>query len=121
MVIQIALLVASQPHPLVAVTLMIPPPAPGFLKLWLAGEIEYEQATPAPSCTTVKVWPAMVSVPVRGPSLMFSLTSNVILALPVALVAEVIMIQPSLLVAVQLQAGPAVTAVDPSPPAAVNG
>jgi len=29
-----------------------PPPAPGVLKLWLIGEIEYEQATAAPSCTT---------------------------------------------------------------------
>src|SRR5439155_25140761 len=74
-----------------------------------------------PSCTTVKVWPATVSVPVRGTSLMFSLTSKVIVALPVAPVSEVIMTQPSLLIGVQLQAGPAVTVVDASPPAAVNG
>src|SRR6266705_823615 len=121
MVIQLALLVASQPHPPVAVTLMVPPPGLGVLKLWLAGEIEYEQATPAPSCTTVKVWPAMVSVPVRGTSLMFSLTSNVIAALPVAPGWGVMMSQPALLIAVQLQAGPAVTVVDPPPPAAENG
>ena len=69
----------------------------------------------------MKNWPATVSVPVRGISLIFSLTSNVVVALPAALLAEVIMIQPSLLVAVQLQAAPAVTVTDPSPPAAVIG
>ena len=63
----------------------------------------------------------MVSVPLRGMSLMFSLTSNVIVALPVALLSELMTIQASLLTAVQLQAAPVVTDVEPAPPAAVTG
>ena len=63
----------------------------------------------------------MVKEPVRGSSLKFSLTSNEIDPLPVPIIPELIIIQESLLTAVQLQAGPAVTSTDPVPPAAVTG
>ena len=61
-VIQPSLLAPVQAHPACVVTLVDPVP-PAATTDWLAGEIEYVH--PAPACVTVKVWPPMLSVPVR--------------------------------------------------------
>ena len=63
MVIQEALLLAVQLQPLPAVTVTFPVP-PVAATDWLVGEIEYVQAV-WPAWETVKVCPAMVTVPVR--------------------------------------------------------
>ena len=62
MLIQVALLVAVQLQPVRVVTLTVPLPLLDE-NSWLVGEIEKVQGTPP--CVTVKVWPAIVSVPVR--------------------------------------------------------
>jgi hypothetical protein len=51
---------------------------------------------PVPVCVTVKVFPAMVNVPVRGAASLFGDTEKLALPLPVPL-PEVITIQSSLL------------------------
>src|SRR5438128_2417781 len=66
----------------------------------------------------VKVCPAIVTVPLRVLPVAFSLTSNVTRALPLPLLAEVRVIQPTSLVAVQLHPAGAVTLTLPSPPLA---
>ena len=68
---------------------------------------------------TVKVWPAMVTVPVRcGP--VFAATENCVAPAPLPLAPEVTVIQASLLVAVQAQPVWAVTVTEPPPPLAVK-
>jgi hypothetical protein len=60
--IQVALLVAAQLQPVKVVTLTVPLP-PLDVNDWLVGEIVKVQGTPL--WFTVKVCPAIVSVPVR--------------------------------------------------------
>jgi hypothetical protein len=62
MLIQVALLVAVQLQPVRVVTLTVPLP-PLDETDWLVGEIVKVQGMPP--CVTVKVWLAIVSVPVR--------------------------------------------------------
>jgi hypothetical protein len=70
-VIQPALLVAVQPQPVAAVTVIVPVPAAsdGFAEV---GAMVGEQG--APACVTVKVLPAIVRVPVRELVLGFAVT-----------------------------------------------
>lgn len=63
MVIHASLLVAVQAHPLAAVTVTVFVPA-AAVTFADAGAID--GAHGAPSCVTVNVEPAIVSVPVRG-------------------------------------------------------
>jgi hypothetical protein len=72
MVIQVALLVAVQLHPAVAVTVTLAVKAPAPMLKLLAESVEY--AHPAPACVTVKVCPAIVRVPVRAPPPGFAAT-----------------------------------------------
>jgi hypothetical protein len=58
----LALLAAVHEQPAAAAIVVVPDP-PDAATLPLTGEIEYEQ--PTPLCVTVKVWPAIDSVPVR--------------------------------------------------------
>lgn len=62
-VIHVALLVAVQPQPVPAVTLTVPVVAEDDVRLDDVGEIANVHG--APACVTVKVWPPIVSVPVR--------------------------------------------------------
>ena len=62
MLTQDTLLTAVQLQPARVVTLTEPLP-PLDENDWLGGDIEKVQGTPP--CVTVKVWPAIVSVPVR--------------------------------------------------------
>ena len=62
MLIQVALLLAVQLQTLKVVRLTVPLP-PADANDWLVGEIVKVQDMPP--CVTVKVWPAIVSVPVR--------------------------------------------------------
>ena len=71
MLIQVALLVAVQLQPVKVVTLTVPLP-PSDVNDWLGGEIEKVQGTPP--CVTVKVWPAIVIVPVRALVLVLATT-----------------------------------------------
>ena len=59
--IHAALLAAVYAQPVPAVTVLLPVPA-AAVNVWLVGEIEYAQA---PACVTLKVAPAIVSVPDR--------------------------------------------------------
>jgi hypothetical protein len=70
-VIQPTLLLAVQAHPPGAVTLTVPLPPLELYDLVVA-DSEYVQATP-PS-VTVKVWPAMVTVPVSALELLLAAT-----------------------------------------------
>jgi hypothetical protein len=58
----LALLVAVQPQPLLAVTVIVLVP-PADVKVEVVGEIEYVHGMPA--CEIVTVWPPMVTVAVR--------------------------------------------------------
>jgi hypothetical protein len=112
MVIQLALLVATQLHPAVAVTatVAVKPPAPMVL---LVGAIEYVH--PAVACVTVKVSPAMVRVPVRAIPLAFAATEYPTVPGPVPEAPEMILIQAALLVAPQGQPVVAFTLTEPVP------
>jgi hypothetical protein len=68
------------------------------------------------ACVTVKVWPAIVSVPVRAPPPLVP-TVKPTVPFPVPLPPDVIVIHDALLVAVQPHAVPVVTlTVGPAPP-----
>jgi hypothetical protein len=71
-----------------------------------------------PACEIVTVRPAIVIVPVRRDVLSVGSTLNDTGPLPVPLAPPVIVIQGTLLAAVQLQAAVVVTAEDPVPPVA---
>ena len=66
---------------------------------------------------TVKVWPPIVSVPVR-PAPLFALTENDIVLLPAPAAAEVIAIQFTFDAAVHAQPVLVAKATEPGPPAA---
>jgi hypothetical protein len=63
----------------------------------------------APACVTVKVLPAIVSVPVRGVVAVFAATSKVTVPLPVPVAPVARVIHPALLVAVHAQPVAALT------------
>ena len=63
MLIQVALLVTVQPQSLTLVVTLTVPLPPLEVNVWLGGEIVKLQGMPA--WFTMKVWPAIVSVPVR--------------------------------------------------------
>src|SRR4051812_22616893 len=69
----------------------------------------------APLCVRVKVWPAMVNVPVRGLSVLEE-TENPTVPLPLPPLPERIVIQFALLVAVHAQPALASTLTLPCPP-----
>jgi hypothetical protein len=114
-VIHAALLTVVQLHPVGAVTftLLDPPPAVTDCDV---GEIVSLQA--AAAWVTVKVLPAIVSVPDRELALLFSAVVNVAVPLPVPEAPEFNVIQPTLLVLVHAQPVAAVTVADPLPPPA---
>jgi hypothetical protein len=100
----------------VTVTLTVPPPAPTSQ---LGGVTEYEQATP-PAWVTVTVWPAMVSVPVRGLLAGFSAIAKVTVPGPLPLLPAVMVSHAAPLLAVQAQPLGAVTVTLPVPAAAAT-
>src|SRR5262245_15372523 len=113
MVIQAALLVAVQAQPVAAVILTEPDPLLA-VKLCDAGLMVNEQPL---ACVTVNVWPAMVIVPARcGP--VFATTENWTAPAPEPLAPAVMVIQLSLLTAVQAHPVAVVTLNDPDPPLA---
>src|SRR5205814_4556552 len=73
-----------------------------------------------PACVTVKVFPAIVSVPVRDVPAVFAATLNVTLPLPEPDAPVVTVIHVALLTAVHAQPVGAVTVVLPVPPAAAT-
>jgi hypothetical protein len=89
-------------------------PAAGEVRL--VGEIEYVHG--APVCVTPKVWPAIVTEPVRCEVDVLAATVTVALPLPVPLAPDVIESQLVELLAVHVQLLPAVTATVTASPAA---
>ena len=67
-------------------------------------------------CVTVKLCPATVRVPVLGARAVLAATEYFTVPLPLPLAPEAMVIQLSLLVAVQLQPAGAVTSTLPAPP-----
>jgi hypothetical protein len=115
-VIQPALLVAVQAQPVAAVTVIVPVPAASD---GLADVGAIVGAQGAPAWVTVKVLPAIVSVPVRALVVGFAVTLYVTAPLPLPLAPALIEIHDALLLAVQAQPVVAVTVTVPVPPAAV--
>ena len=72
-VIQLALVVADQAQPAGAVTATLPLEATAA-RDWVAGESVQVQGGGAASWVTVCVWPATVTVPVRGLVAVFAAT-----------------------------------------------
>jgi hypothetical protein len=75
---------------------------------------------PAANCVTVKVAPAIVSVPVRLEATVLAATSNVTEPLPDPVAPPVRVIHAALLAAVHAQPVAAVTLAPPLPPAAAK-
>ena len=71
-VIQAALLTAVQLHPVPAVTVTVPVAAAEVVRFDDVGEMVNVHG--APACVTVKVWPAIVTVPVRDVVPVFAAT-----------------------------------------------
>jgi hypothetical protein len=111
---QLSLLTAVHAQPTRALTATVPVP-PLDATLRDEGEIVSVQATPA--CVTVKLLPAIVSVPVRDEVLVFAAVPKLTLPLPEPDAPAVTVSQPGLLLtAVQAQPAGAVTAMVPVPP-----
>lgn len=74
-----------------------------------------------PACDTVKVWPAIVTVPVRGSVPLFAAYDSATAPLPVPLAADVIVTQAAFEDAAHAHVeADAVTATDPLPPDAAT-
>ena len=112
-VIHAALLVALQPHPPPAVTVTVPVVAAGVARFDPVGEMLMLHG--APACVTVNVCPPIVIVPVRDVADVFAVTLYATFPFPVPLAPTPIVIQASLLTAVQLQVAAAVTETLPLP------
>ena len=110
MLSQEALLVAVQVQPVVVVTLALldPAVAAGFNEV---GDTVNVQATPA--CVTVTVWPATVSVPVRGDVAVLAAMAKPTVPFPLPLAPDVMLSQEALLVAVHVHPVAVVTLLLP--------
>ena len=106
-------LVAVHAHPSGAVTVIVPLPPPAATDCE-TGAIVTMHVTP--TCVTVKVLPAIVSVPVRDVAVVFAAALNVTDPLPDPDVPAVTVSHASLLVAVHAQPPGAVMATVPLPP-----
>jgi hypothetical protein len=111
MVIQAALLVAVQLQPAPLVTVTVPSTAAGEVRFNENGEMLNTHGVPG--CVMVKVFPAIVSVPVRDVLLVLAATLYATFPLPVPVAPTPIVIQASLLAAVQLHPALAVTTTFP--------
>jgi hypothetical protein len=111
MEIQEAFAVAVHAHAPVAFTVNDPDPPPDGT-LWPPGEIENVQP---PACTTVDVWPAIVTVPRRSASAFAPITSCTV-PLPDPAPPEEMPIHGTLLPAFHEQPAGAVTPTDAFPP-----
>jgi hypothetical protein len=116
MVIHAALLEAVQVQPVDAVTVTVPELAPDAT-LADIGEIVGAHVV---ACVTVKVLPAIVSVPVRLVVPVLAATLKVTVPPPVPAAPAVTVIHTALLTAVHVQPAAALTVVLTVPPAAVN-
>jgi hypothetical protein len=112
-VIQASLLLAVHAQVLPVDTLTVDVPAAEPTSR-LFGEIEYEHGMTA-ACVTVKVCPAIASVPFREPAL-FAATRNPTEPLPVPELPEVIVTHEALLAAVHAHPAVVVTFTLPVPP-----
>jgi hypothetical protein len=107
---QAALLVVDHAQELPAVTLTdVDSPAAGEVRVF--GEIAYVHA--APACVTVKVWPAIVNVPVRLVLAVFAAALKVTDPVPLPVAPDVTVSQPAALLAVHAQPVAAVTVTLP--------
>jgi hypothetical protein len=111
MVIQAALLVAVQLQPAPLVTVTVPSTAAGEVRVVENGEMLKTHGVPG--WVIVKVFPAIVSVPVRDALLVFAATLYATFPLPVPVAPTPTVIQASLLTAVQLHPALAVTTTFP--------
>jgi hypothetical protein len=100
----VAVLVAVHGQDAEVVTVTALPAPPPAATAWLVGLIAYVQAI----CETVKVWPAIASVPLRG-AVVLSVALNSTEPLPIPLAPDVIVSHGTLLVAVHGQCAAVVT------------
>jgi hypothetical protein len=112
-VTQLAPLVAVHAQPVIVVTATLPVP-PAAATACVDGEMLNVQL--APDCVTVKVLPAIVSVPVRGVVAVVAAAAKVTLPLPEPEAPAVTDNHDTLLAALHAQPDPAVTATLPLPP-----
>jgi hypothetical protein len=113
-VTQLAPLVAVHPQPVIVVTATLPVP-PDAATACVEGEMLGEQLKP--DCVTVKVLPAIVSVPVREDVVVAATTAKVTVPLPEPEAPPVTDSHDALLTALHAHPEPAVTATLPLPPA----
>jgi hypothetical protein len=116
--IHAVLLTASHAQVAPAVTVLLPEP-PSEVNDRADGEIDIVQLLSTP-CVTVKVVPAIVSVPVRGAPPVFAATLKPTLPEPNPLRPEVSVIHVALLLASQPQPADVDTALLPVPPSSPN-
>jgi hypothetical protein len=107
--------VHAQPEIVVTATLPVPPFAP---TAWVDGEMLNEQL--APDCVTVKVLPAIVSVPLRDDVVVAAATAKLTVPSPDPEPPPVTESHDALLAALHAHPEPAVTATLPLPPAAAK-
>ena len=112
-VTQLAPLVDVHAQPVVVVTATVPVP-PVAATAWVDGEMLNEQL--APDCVTVKVLPAIVSVPVRDVVAVVAATAKLTVPFPEPEAPAVIDSHDALLAALHAHPDPAVTATVPVPP-----
>ncbi len=114
----VLLLTAVHEHPVSVVTDVEPVPPPATTD-WLAGEIAYVHGVPA--CVTVNVWPATVSVPLRGVVLGLAAALNATVPFPLPL-APLVTVSQDVLLLTPVHEHPAavVTLVEPVPPPATT-
>ena len=116
-VIHAALLAAVHAQPVATVTPLLPVP-PDAANDWPVGAMDGEQG--AAACVTVKVAPAIVSVPVRLDATVFAATVNPTVPFPEPVAPLVIVIHATLLTAVHEHPVATVTALLPVPPDAAS-
>lgn len=114
-VIQLSLLTADHAQALVVVTVTLPDP-PSADIVCAVGATVYVHGVDAAASVTVTVRPATVTVPDRGDVVRFWAMLSETLPLPVPVAPVATAIQPTLLVAVQVQALPDVTLIVAVPP-----
>ena len=109
----VLLLTPVHAHPVGDVTPVEPVPPPAGTEP-LVGAIAYVQAMPG--CVTLKLWPAIVKVPVRELVLLLAVALNATVPLPLPLAPPVTVNQDLLLTPVHAHPAGDVTPVEPVPP-----
>jgi len=109
---RVSVVVQLQPAAVVTLTLPVPAAAAGVSKVGAAVKVH---GGGAPACVTVTVWPATVTLAVRGEVDVLAVNEKMVVPLPMPVAPELIEIQETLSDAAQLQPAAVVTLTLPLP------